>query len=153
MEKVKISELPSFDKLRQEDRLFTHVPTFGEIGYIPSGLITQGGVAMRRWNMTQSTPVGEAVGDIGFLRELPNLLGLGCYLVDRNHGRRKLDPTNHYKFVSGLIRTRYSADQVEAILLNVQSENTERQAEFQLELTQLNNFREECKVIASALLE
>lgn len=57
------------------------------------------------------------------------------------------------KFVSGLIRTRYSADQVEAILLNVQSENTERQAEFQLELTQLNNFREECKVIASALLQ
>ncbi len=101
MEKVKISELPSFDKLRQEDRLFTHVPTFGEIGYIPSGLITQGGVAMRRWNMTHSTPVGEAVGDIGFLRELPNLLGLGCYLVDRNHGRRKLDPTNHYKFATG----------------------------------------------------
>lgn len=56
-------------------------------------------------------------------------------------------------FVSGLIRTRYSADRVEAILLNVQSENTERQAEFQLELNQLNTFRDECKAIASALLQ
>ncbi|MEL7600545.1 MAG: hypothetical protein AAGU18_10680 [Proteiniphilum sp.] len=97
----KISEFQSFDKVRPEDRLFSHVPSFGEIGYIPSSLITQGGVAMRRWNMTQSTPVGEAVGDIGFLRELPNLLGLGCYLVDRNHGRRKLDPNNHYKLATG----------------------------------------------------
>ncbi len=101
METIKITDLPSFDKIRPEDRMFTHVPSFGQIGYIPTGLITQGGVAIRRWNMTQSTPIGEAVGDIGFLRELPNLLGLGCYLVDRNHGRRKLDPANHYKFATG----------------------------------------------------
>ncbi len=101
MEKIKISELPTFDKLRNEDRLFSHVPSFGELGYIPSSLITSGGVAMRRWNVNNASPIGEAVGDIGFLRELPSLLGLGCYLVDRNHGRRKLDPNNHYKLATG----------------------------------------------------
>ena len=101
MEKIKISELPTFDKVRNEDRLFSHVPSFGELGYIPSSLITSGGVAMRRWNVNNASPIGEAVGDIGFLRELPSLLGLGCYLVDRNHGRRKLDPNNHYKLATG----------------------------------------------------
>lgn len=56
-------------------------------------------------------------------------------------------------FVSGLIRTRYSADQVEAILLNIQSNNPERMAEFENELNQLNDFRDECKLIASMLFE
>ena len=56
------------------------------------------------------------------------------------------------KFVSGLIRTRYTADQVESILLNVQSNNPDRIQEFQLELETLNAFREECKQIVTDLL-
>lgn len=60
---------------------------------------------------------------------------------------------NYDAFVSGLIRTRYSADQVEAILLNVQSSNPDRMPEFLLELDQLNAFREECKQIAAGLLQ
>ena len=32
--------------------------------------------AVRRWNNTLSTPIGEAVGDLDFLRELPRILGL-----------------------------------------------------------------------------
>ena len=51
--------------------------------------------------MSNSSPVGEAVGNLDYLRDLPSLLGLGCYLVDKNHGRRKLDPTNHYKLATG----------------------------------------------------
>ena len=56
-------------------------------------------------------------------------------------------------FVSGLVRTRYSSDQVDAILLNVQSNNPERAVEFQQELDDLNAFREECKQIAASLIE
>ncbi len=56
-------------------------------------------------------------------------------------------------FVSGLVRSRYSADQVEAILLNVQSSNQERMPEFISEFNQLNAFREECKQIAAGLLQ
>ena len=56
-------------------------------------------------------------------------------------------------FVSGLIRTRYSADQVEAILINIQSNNPERMAEFENELNQLNAFRDECKQKVSILFE
>ena len=58
-------------------------------------------IACRRWNETLSTPVGEAYGNIDFLRDLPSVLGLGCYLVTDDRVRRKLDPTNHYKFQDG----------------------------------------------------
>lgn len=35
------------------------------------------------------------------LRNLQDVLGLGCYLVKNDHSRRKLDPTNHYRFANG----------------------------------------------------
>lgn len=56
------------------------------------------------------------------------------------------------QFVSGLIRTRYSADKVEAILLNIQSDNVDRMTEFQQELDNLNAFRDECKEVVHQLL-
>lgn len=56
------------------------------------------------------------------------------------------------QFVSGLIRTRYSADQVEAIILNQHSDDPDRIEEFQQELADLNQFRQECKDIATAIL-
>ncbi|RKU75654.1 hypothetical protein DW945_22130 [Parabacteroides sp. AM44-16] len=58
-------------------------------------------IAIRRWKRNLSTPVGEAYGNLDFLRELPGILGLGCYLVSTDRSRRKLDPTNHYRFADG----------------------------------------------------
>jgi hypothetical protein len=58
-------------------------------------------IACRRWNETLSTPTGEAWGNIDFLRALPQILGLGCYLVADDRSKRKLDPTNHYRFADG----------------------------------------------------
>jgi hypothetical protein len=57
--------------------------------------------ACRRWNETLSTPTGEAWGNIDFLRALPSILGLGAYLVADDRSKRKLDPTNHYRFADG----------------------------------------------------
>ncbi|MDR3133215.1 MAG: hypothetical protein LBU42_04240 [Prevotellaceae bacterium] len=58
-------------------------------------------IACRRWNETLATPVGEAWGNIDFLRALPGVLGLGCYLVADDRTKRKLDPGDHYKFADG----------------------------------------------------
>jgi hypothetical protein len=58
-------------------------------------------MAVRRWNETLSTPTGEAFGNIDFLRELPSLLALGCYLVTDDRKKKKLDPTNHYRYQDG----------------------------------------------------
>jgi hypothetical protein len=56
------------------------------------------------------------------------------------------------KFVSGLIRSRYSADEVEAILLNSVSTDKERKAKALQKLEELNSFRVECKSVITALL-
>ncbi|MFK2681139.1 hypothetical protein ACIXT9_02445 [Bacteroides fragilis] len=58
-------------------------------------------VATRRWNTKNATPIGEAFGNLDYLRALPGLLGLGCYLVQPDRSWKKLDTTNHYRFADG----------------------------------------------------
>ena len=65
----------------------------------------------------------------------------------------KATEATYDQFVSGLIRTRYSADQVEAIILNIQSNNIDRELEFIEELNELNLFRDNCKDVVQHLLE
>ena len=56
----------------------------------------------RYWDESLSTPTAAGVyGSISMLRNLQNILGLGCYLVQDDHSRRKLDPRNHYLFEDG----------------------------------------------------
>lgn len=56
----------------------------------------------RVWNLDNATPNAERwEGDIEFGRNLQHELGLGCYLVQNDHSRRKLDPKDHYKFATG----------------------------------------------------
>lgn len=57
--------------------------------------------AVRRWNNTLSTPIGEAVGDLDFLRELPRILRLGCYLVADDLTKKKLHRDNHNFYEDG----------------------------------------------------
>lgn len=65
----------------------------------------------------------------------------------------KATEATYDQFVSGLIRSRYTADQVEAILLNMQSNDQARMGEFQQELDTLNTYRDECKKVIAELLE
>ena len=56
----------------------------------------------RVWNEANGTPKASAwEGSLEMLRQLPDILKLGCYLVQNDHSRRKLDPTNHYRFATG----------------------------------------------------
>ena len=95
------NELERFQTAEAGDLILGYSPAGHKHGYFPITSILRGGYACRRWNIHNSSPKGEAVGNIDYLRELPSLLGLGCYLVDKNHGRRKLHPDDHYKFVDG----------------------------------------------------
>lgn len=54
--------------------------------------------------------------------------------------------------VSGLIRTAYSADRVEAITLNKLGSDIARKAEFDAEFAELERYRNECKAKVRALL-
>ena len=56
----------------------------------------------RVWNLDNATYKSATwAGSLEFGRNLPDELGLGCYLVKNDHSRRKLDPTNHYRFANG----------------------------------------------------
>lgn len=76
------------------------------------------------------------------------------YTGDFEDGGTMIEAENatYAEFVSGLVRKRYSANQIEAILLNIQSGDTERMQEFEAELAELNAYRDECKLIARNIL-
>ena len=98
----KISELPVVEAGETEQG-FVEVETLAGVSKKVNIIqaIHSKQYACRRWNETLSTPIGEAWGNIDFLRNLPELLGLGCYLVSDGRAKRKLDPNNHYKFADG----------------------------------------------------
>ncbi len=95
------TELEQASVVETTDYLLGYSPNGGGHMYIPITSVLNGGYACRRWDNTSSDPIGEPYGNIDYLADLHNKLGLGCYLVDTNHGRRKLDATNHYKFADG----------------------------------------------------
>ena len=101
----RISDLPQADTSNPSEYLIEgEAKSTGESVKVPLAeaiTVANGRVACRRWNRTQSTPVGTAYGNIEALRSLPSDLGLGCYLVQNDRTRRKLDPTNHYRFADG----------------------------------------------------
>ncbi len=99
--KKRLQDYERFTSVDSDDVIFGEKTSGGKYGFFPANLLNGNGYACRRWRLDMSSPVGEAVGNIDYLRNLPSLLGLGCYLVDDAHNRRKLDPTNHYKFASG----------------------------------------------------
>lgn len=66
----------------------------------------------------------------------------------------KATEATYPQFVSGLIRTQYSAGAVEAILLNSQSTfDAPKEAEHKLEFADLEEFRQECKDAIASLLQ
>ena len=101
MSKKLLKNLDVSPSMTDADFLYGRSTSAGKNVKFPVNLLLGNGYACRRWRIDHSTPVGEAVGNIDYLRNLPSLLGLGCYLVDDAHNRRKLDPTNHYKLATG----------------------------------------------------
>ncbi|MFK2681142.1 hypothetical protein ACIXT9_02460 [Bacteroides fragilis] len=88
------------------------------------------------------------------------------YVQEVREGEKELEPCTAYQyegtepdggtmieakndtyndFVSGLIRKKYSADEVEAITLNKLSSNQERKEEFDAEFSLLEEYRNLCK--------
>ena len=77
-----------------------------------------------------------------------------AYTGDHVDGGTMVEATeaSYDAFVNGLIRKRYSADRVEAIILNSLNETAARSAEFGQELAELEAYRAECKEQAKKVL-
>ncbi len=104
MEKKELNQIlaeSQFPSLGENDLIFGKNAASGTFGFFPASMLSGNAYACRRWKIDQSTPIGEVVGNVDYLRQLPSLLGLGCYLVDDAHNRKKLVPTNHNRFADG----------------------------------------------------
>ncbi len=101
MKKKELSSFKQFTRVDAGDLLFGKSLSGGEYGFFPASLLGNDGYAAVRFNLDQSSPAGERCGNLEYVRQLPSLLGLGCYLVGDDHSRKKLDPNNHYKLATG----------------------------------------------------
>lgn len=56
----------------------------------------------RAWNLDNATPLAATVlGSKDLLRNFAQEIGLGCYLVQNDHSRQKLDAKDHYRLATG----------------------------------------------------
>ena len=101
MDLVELSALEQIASVSANDKVLVHNVSGDKVGWTIVGNISGSGWCGRRWALDASSPTGQAVGNINKLAELPDLLGLGGYLVQNNHSRRKLSPNNHYQFLGG----------------------------------------------------
>ena len=101
MKKKELSSFKQFAQVDAGDLLFGKSLSGNEYGFFPASLLGNEGYAAVRFNLDESSPIGERCGNLEYVRQLPSLLGLGCYLVGDDHSRRKLDPSNHYKLATG----------------------------------------------------
>ena len=70
-------------------------------GLVRVGKINSTQWAGCRWRKDSVTAVGEPCGSLAKIERLAELLGLGGYLVQNDHTRRKLSKTNHNQFEGG----------------------------------------------------
>ncbi len=72
-----------------------------KIGMISVGKVNSTQWAGCRWRKDSATTVGEPCGSIAKIERLADLLGLGGYLVQNDHSRRKLSASTHNLFANG----------------------------------------------------
>jgi hypothetical protein len=102
MKATKIDAIEEFQNINSSIGLLGFDKNSKKHGFVPITSITSKtsycGVRFRK---DTATPEGEPYGDLTMLSNLPAVLGLGGYLVQNDHSRRKLATDNHFKFASG----------------------------------------------------
>ncbi|WP_321520025.1 hypothetical protein [uncultured Bacteroides sp.] len=83
-----------------DDRLLCFSNSGQTFGYVKASLLKSYRYACRRRNLSNASSTWEPYGDLDYLKNLPGLLNLGCYLLNGGVAS-KLSPTNHYNFVNG----------------------------------------------------
>ena len=100
-----IGELDPATKAVRDLRIEVVDDTNGKSGSLPlteAIYSATNAVCGRYWNRKQGTyKAAGYYGSLDMLRNLPNILGLGCYLVTDDRTMRKLDPDNHNRFADG----------------------------------------------------
>lgn len=99
---TKLPEIEELQNISSSVSLLGYDRRTNKTGFVPLPSITSKtaycGVRFRK---DSASPEGEPFGDLEMLANLPSILGLGGYLVQNDHSRRKLAADFHFKFASG----------------------------------------------------
>lgn len=99
---TKLSEIEELQNISSSVSLLGYDRRTNKTGFVPLPSVTSKtaycGVRFRK---DSASPEGEPFGDLDMLANLPSILGLGGYLVQNDHSRRKLAADSHFKFASG----------------------------------------------------
>lgn len=98
-----INGIEAFAAVPTDTMMLSYSPSANKLGFVAMSAIESGKKwAGRRWKLNQSSPTAEGIiGDKEFLANFPSLIGLGGYLVQNDHSRVKLNPSNHYLTIDG----------------------------------------------------
>lgn len=99
---TKLSEMEELQNLSGSVSLLGYDSRINKTGFVPLPSITaKTAYCGVRFRKDSASPEGEPFGDLDMLANLPSVLGLGGYLVQNDHSRRKLAADSHFKFASG----------------------------------------------------
>ena len=102
MDTTKIDKIEEFANINANIRMMGYDPASKKTGLVPiSAVQSKIPYCGCRWRKDNSSPEGEPIGDLQMLAQLPSILGLGGYLVQNDHSRRKLAADSHFKFANG----------------------------------------------------
>ena len=102
MDGTKIDKIEDFSNITADIKMIGYSPASNKIGTVPiSAVQSKVPYCGCRWRKDSASTEGEPIGDLQMLANLQSILGLGGYLVQNDHSRRKLAVDNHFKFASG----------------------------------------------------
>lgn len=93
--------METLQSVNDNDFLLGYSASGKKVGLISVGRINSTQWAGCRWRKDSVSTVGEPCGSLAKIERLAELLGLGGYLVQDDHSRRKLSKNNHNQFESG----------------------------------------------------
>ncbi|MBR1880668.1 MAG: hypothetical protein IJ804_07995 [Prevotella sp.] len=96
-----VKNIEPLQSVDDNDLLLGYSVSGNKIGMISVGKVNSTQWAGCRWRKDSATTVGEPCGSIAKIERLADLLGLGGYLVQNDHSRRKLSASNHNLFANG----------------------------------------------------
>lgn len=100
-ELIEMNGLEQFQSITDSTQLLGYSPSAEKYGLIAVGKIRQTSWCGCRWAKDSLTCEGEPVGSIPKIEVMADLFGLGGYLVQNDHTRRKLSRENHNTFADG----------------------------------------------------
>ena len=90
-----------FQSITDNTKVLGYDPTSNKYGLISVGKISRSQWCGCRWRLDSLSTEGEPVGSLPKIELMAELFGLGGYLVQNDHSRRKLSSSTHHQFAAG----------------------------------------------------